>query len=503
MRAEEKFVLLPFRIRSNFWFFLLVLILLSPYIYCLYFCYPRGDDFDEATRAMFLFDIFGGLYEIAREWLHWSGRYTYHFLAVFLGKAAIYRLTYALVCGSVVLLHGIGFYIIAKSIKIEKRNAIFFALVSCLALLVCHQNLNTYYMITDTLTMGLQGAFVLLFLSLMCLFYKKPYDKKLYKKILITGILGIGVYEHSACAIVTISFCALILVNKNVRKKFLNLFIFLFIAICFSFFAPGNFARKSIRHVELSQQIDQLSQIFSKLLGIIQQFFISPWPIVVICLVIIAICFQRNIYQKSNIKLAILSLISWFIISLTLLIIHSLSDVPLIIGDKLSAGLCLYLAYSLGFSLYVLFLNIFKLRIKQMVFAFTTLFLCIYINIFGSFPIILENIVTGKVLTVSEKLNKRYTLLKEIGDNAKPSNAKFKFGLLGEILNKDVRKRKIDKTLPQIIVKKVNDIVYPIYMGETLPENPEDWPNLWVAHLYGLGSISSKEIDEDYIDITK
>lgn len=61
--------------------------LLLPFAYAFGFLFPRGDDFDEVTRAMFPFDLPGGLYEVAREWLTWSGRYTYHFLAVFLGKA--------------------------------------------------------------------------------------------------------------------------------------------------------------------------------------------------------------------------------------------------------------------------------------------------------------------------------------------------------------------------------------------------------------------------------
>ena len=66
------------------WWVALVALLL-PFAYAFGFLFPRGDDFDEVTRAMFPFDLPGGLYEVAREWLTWSGRYSYLWLAVFVG----------------------------------------------------------------------------------------------------------------------------------------------------------------------------------------------------------------------------------------------------------------------------------------------------------------------------------------------------------------------------------------------------------------------------------
>ena len=82
------------------WFVLLVCALL-PFFWALGFLYPRGDDFDYATRAMFLLDVPGGIFESVREWLFQSGRYTYHFLAVLLGKAGVWPLLAALVCAAV------------------------------------------------------------------------------------------------------------------------------------------------------------------------------------------------------------------------------------------------------------------------------------------------------------------------------------------------------------------------------------------------------------------
>ena len=64
---------------------------------------------------MFIFDLPGGIYEIAREWLTWSGRYTYHFLAVFLGKAAHIRAANGLLCALVMFLYFLSLFIHIKS----------------------------------------------------------------------------------------------------------------------------------------------------------------------------------------------------------------------------------------------------------------------------------------------------------------------------------------------------------------------------------------------------
>ena len=119
----------------------LLLAPLLPFVYAFGFLFPRGDDFDEVTRAMFLFDLPGGLYEIGREWLTWSGRYTYHFLAVFLGKAGELRPAYGLVCAAVAALYGLAVYGLARESGgglMARRDAALCACLAVLALFCCH-----------------------------------------------------------------------------------------------------------------------------------------------------------------------------------------------------------------------------------------------------------------------------------------------------------------------------------------------------------------------------
>ena len=100
---------------AKVWFVLLLCALL-PFCWALGFLYPRGDDFDYAARAMFLLDVPGALVESVREWLFQSGRYTYHFLAVLLGKAGVWPLLSALVCAVVLALHALAGYVLARAL---------------------------------------------------------------------------------------------------------------------------------------------------------------------------------------------------------------------------------------------------------------------------------------------------------------------------------------------------------------------------------------------------
>ncbi|MDO5484557.1 MAG: hypothetical protein Q4F27_06570 [Desulfovibrionaceae bacterium] len=152
------------------WGYWLVLLLLVPFVCAFAFCVPTGDDFDSATRAMFLFDVPGGFYEIGRAWLNWSGRYTFHFLAVFLGKAVEMRLAYALVCAAVPFLAGLAIFGLARLAApgLVRRDAVYLGGLAGLTLLACHQHVSTFYMQTDALTMGLQVALTLCFCCLVC-----------------------------------------------------------------------------------------------------------------------------------------------------------------------------------------------------------------------------------------------------------------------------------------------------------------------------------------------
>ena len=155
------------------WWVALVALLL-PFAYAFGFLFPRGDDFDEVTRAMFPFDLPGGLYEVAREWLTWSGRYTYHFLAVFLGKSGEIRPLYGLVCAGVAALFGLGLFGLARVVSVQRGAAAFCGLLGVLVVLAGHQSLPNFYLLTDALTMGLLQAITLVFLWMLCRLWAAP-----------------------------------------------------------------------------------------------------------------------------------------------------------------------------------------------------------------------------------------------------------------------------------------------------------------------------------------
>ena len=108
---------------------------------------------EDVVIPMFPFDLPGGLYEVAREWLTWSGRYTYHFLAVFLGKAGEIRPLYGLVCAGVAAQFGLGLFGLARVVSVQRGAAAFCGLLGVLVVLAGHQSLPNFYLLTDVLTM--------------------------------------------------------------------------------------------------------------------------------------------------------------------------------------------------------------------------------------------------------------------------------------------------------------------------------------------------------------
>ena len=196
--SQNQFCLPP----PGWVWWVLLLALLLPFAYAFGFLFPRGDDFDEVTRAMFPFDLPGGLYEIVREWLTWSGRYTYHFLAVFLGKAGDIRPLYGLVCAGVTALFGLGLYGLARVLQVGRGASAFSGLLAVVVALAGHHSLPNFYLLTDALTMGLLQSMTLIFLWALCRLWQAPaaLARRARWQAIIVGVLTVGVFEHSALA---------------------------------------------------------------------------------------------------------------------------------------------------------------------------------------------------------------------------------------------------------------------------------------------------------------
>ena len=356
----------------------LLLALLLPFAYAFGYLFPRGDDFDEVTRAMFPFDLPGGLYEIVREWLTWSGRYTYHFLAVFLGKAGELRPLYGLVCAGVAALFGLGLFGLARVTLVGRGPAAFCGLLAVVVVLAGHQSLPNLYLLTDALTMGLLQAMTLVFLWALCRLWHAPaaQARRARWQAVIVGVLTVGVFEHSALAALACCTVAVLLAlvdrfaeretepdaTQNARTRLRHmciLWLWVLGALLFSFLAPGNQVRRATRHIDTAVQMRQLAAAFDEWRQVAFWIFDGLWPWAVLLLVLLlrglrgqGPLLPRAKTVRTGLLLAALAVVAYIGLSALLTVLHALSDVTISSTSKLPAGLAVFAAYALGFALW-------------------------------------------------------------------------------------------------------------------------------------------------------
>lgn len=491
--------------RQGLWL-VLALGLLLPFAYALAFCFPRADDFDEATRAMFLFDLPGGIYEIGREWLTWSGRYVYHFLAVFLGRAAQSGAVYGLVCGAVMLVYGLGVYLLFSPLADGKKPALP-ALAGILLVLSCCQALPCFYLLTDALTIALQGGAALVFFALLArLWQKSALDAecaRLRGGAVLAGVLAIGVYEHAALAVMTAFagclFLAWLRDRRNAGKKMLPAFFpmlcWLAGAFLFSFLAPGNFSRKAARHVQDFSTVGELAgELASGLAHGWLSFSQSLWPWAALLIAILAAAWRADacrpaagaVCARSAVVLAMC-----VAFSCGLVFVHAQSDVPFSSAPKLAASMHFYLCVGFSFIFYWL-LRLLPMKGKAAA-------MCWHAVLFGILALVAlspnfrrtaENAANGQMLVLARALEERNRYLSALGRGAGHDSGP-RFGLLGEVCRPGARKRSVDPTLPLAAAPAFDTPVFPVWCGEGLAPREEQWPNLWAAWYYGIGGVKA------------
>lgn len=514
----------PFTLPAPGWgWWVAVVALLLPFAYAFGFLFPRGDDFDEVTRAMFPFDLPGGLYEVAREWLTWSGRYTYHFLAVFLGKAGEIRPLYGLVCAGVGSLFGLGLFGLARVVRIRRGPAAFCGLLGVLVVFAGHQSLPNFYLLTDALTMGLLQAMTLIFLWMLCRLWAAPtaLARKARRQAIIVGVLTVGVFEHSALAALAACTVALLLAladrfarretepdatqNAHTRLRHVSvLWLWIFGALLFSFLSPGNQVRRAARHIGTDVQLRQLAAAFDEWRQVAFWFFdgLWPWAVLLLVLVLRGMRGQCPVLGKGTARfgllMAVLAIAAYLGLSALLTVVHALSDVTISSTGKLPAGLTIFSAYACGFALWGL-LNaspsveraLARLPHRALMAALLIPLLALLASS-SNWRNTMTNAANGSMLHLGLQLQERYDTLQAVGNGAQPKDAPPRFGLLGEIYRPGARKRAIDKNLPLPVAQRsIPATVFPVQMGEALPEQPETWPNLWAAWMLGLGGVYS------------
>lgn len=513
---------------------LTVIALLLPFVYACGFLFPRGDDFDEVTRAMFPFDLPGGLYEIAREWLTWSGRYTYHFLAVFLGRAGELRPLYGLVCAGVMALYGLGIFGLAREAGARRSTALFCGLTGLLVVLCRHQSLPNLYLLTDALTMGLLQAMTLVFLWVLCRVWRASPDgsRPALRGAVIVGVLTVGVFEHSALAALAACTAACLLallrlpearghgnaavqVARSRLRRLCVLWAWILGAALVSFLAPGNQVRRATRHIGAEVQWRQLAAAFDEWRHGAFWFFDGLWPVAVLFFVLLlrVLCRKQGketlpvldhteiaVARRNGLWLAAMSVVAYLGLSGLLTVLHACSDVTLTSTPKLPAGLAVLAAYASGFALWgvldaVPAIERGLVRLPQRPLFAALLLALLAVSVCGdNWRLTASNAANGAMLRLGEQLRMRYDALRAIGDAVQPPNAAPRFGLLGEIYRPGARKRSIDPALPMVAVREsLPTSVFPIQIGEALPRKPETWPNLWVAWMFGLGGVYSAQ----------
>lgn len=482
---------------------------LAPFLYAFCFCQPRGDDFDEATRAMHMFDLVGGLHELVREWLTWSGRFSYHFLAVFLGRAVENRLLHGAVCFFCLCLFTYACHRLARFCA--PRIAGIFAALATASLLSCHAWAPDYYSLTDALTCGLQASAFLLFLAFLAQWRADARDDepgaKTWLAALASGIFAIGLYEHSALAVfwtATARLCAAAfkwghkregwkaLRAHHLARRLFSLWLCLCTALAFSFFAPGNFQRNLAREVRLETQLRQLIQAPLELWDALSAFIFGPWPLVCCCLtLLLGLSGERKALNKDSLAIIILAPCAFTAFAISVASLHAMSDAPLGSAVKLGASVGVYAAIALC----LVFLPLASaLPRPGTAFGRGVLFCAVLAVLFtllgqsANFRQTARNAVNGELLLLEHFMETRLNYLKSLGEEHKNWR---EYGILGLIIDPGMRARPPKDKRPAAIVASWPRPVFPVCMGEPLAPSPDIWPNKWAAWLRGLSEISA------------
>jgi hypothetical protein len=324
-------------------------LLLAPFPYAMFFTFPFGDDFVRAVVAHGLFDWVGGLMDVGLHWLRWSGRYTHHFLVVFLGDAVLSRAGYGAVCLGVFALYGIALFAMFRRIAAGARpqELAFFTLASLLALAAGHQSLNiTYYLVTDALGLGIGNAMVLMFIFTLARLWHLPAMRRRDAAYpIFCAAFAIGCYEHAAIATVLSAALALWMARQTGhphRRAFLLIAGASLAFLLASFLAPGNFNRQQIRAVTWDRIAEQLLLAGTDWLAIAWQASHSHFVLLGLFLgLAITPRVRSGLRPIPPGRMAAAGLAVFVALSAGIVLVHALSDVRVVSIHKLPASISL------------------------------------------------------------------------------------------------------------------------------------------------------------------
>nr|GBO97007.1 hypothetical protein RVX_2046 [Nitratidesulfovibrio sp. HK-II] len=332
-------------------------IVLFPFLYAMAFTFPLGDDFPRALLANGLFDLRGAVLDSARSWFFWSGRYTHHFLVVFLGDAALNRPAYTAVLLVVFLSYGGALYGILSSIArdLPPSLRLLFALAGLVALACGHRALGgTYYLLTDALGIGIGNAAVLWFVFALCrLWHCAGTETRDTGLAVGAAVFAIGCYEHAALATLCAATAALWMAYRSghpARRRFLLVFGASLTCFFFSFLAPGNFRRQRLRGVSSVSMLEQLLAMnHTFVVAALPAFTGLPALLSVLAGVIVSPTRHPLTESIPRLQMALAGCLVFLCMAVGIIAIHAASDVPLTSVQKLVASLQLLLALPISF----------------------------------------------------------------------------------------------------------------------------------------------------------
>lgn len=446
----------------------LTLILLIPFVYAMGFTFPLGDDFARSNEARHIFDFYGGLHEMGRAWWKWSGRYTHHFLVLFLGDLVVTRETYALACAGLGLLYFTSLYGIFSTLqgKGKGRESVFLALFCVFGIYSGHQSLfPTYYVLTDILSLGIANALVLTFIWALCrLWYAPQVSKKAMFFAISSGILAVGCYEHSALATLLAAGLALVLAHLSghpSKQAFLRVFVWIGIFFLLSFFCRGNFRRQTKRNVSLDVISGQLENAWEDWLTYGFRLFSSALLIPALAVGVLASPRRRlpPVARISGLGVTALVVLGYIMLSAAIVLVHAMSDVTVGGTSKLPASLALLGAYLTAFlALYQGdgLRRAFSRLPALLVISPLLAALCLTSNMRRT----VEGVMQGKAAAYAAALEQRYAWL------ASPQASAANPAVVSE-----------------------NEVIFFPAGHEAFMLDAGDWPNKHIAEMYGVPAV--------------
>lgn len=493
-------------------------IFLAPFLYAYAFCILIGDDFDEITKAMCVLDFPGAIYEMGREWLTWSGRYIYHFLAVLFSHFTINPWSRGFLYIIPVIIFGFSVSMLARLVSVFPP--FLFGILAIIALYVNFSHLWVFYNFMDVFSSVLQWSAYFIFFISSLYFIQRHKCRKAYLWCVTSGMAAIGLYETSALTTIWTYIAIWLIIRKKnfeyrngkisagrealpsiifLRHWWNRLGLWLIISFVVSFLAPGNFSRTQMRHIPLEQKLQNIMSIPSLWYESHLQFFSSHWHWQIFCLGGLLAFFGKASSKRLSIYEMLVVLVVWLLFSFSLFLLLSLTDAPFNSSPKFRDLLYLPLSLITGIFFYTLFLMVCNKDFVQhhkflgVIFFITLFFWGIASSV--NFQRTALNAANGEFLRLRNFMVMREDFLKQAAQGNSSVEAWPEFGILGEFRDPDARKVRNRPLLKEITLDSWQKSVFPVYMGSIFSRNSSEWPNPRASWFYGVGSIAENPVN--------